>query len=122
MTVVEPGHVFVLAPLDGAGSQVLRFVKRVGPLYPGNERPEWAGTTTQEVLRALIARTIYVDGQLPNRCNALVLSNLRASLWALEDRAADRHNRPRPWRDRVDVENIPTCASCGHIGCSAEHP
>jgi hypothetical protein len=50
---LDPGHRYALANLDGDGEDMLTFVKREGMLYPGNVGSH-AGTTMQEVLRALI--------------------------------------------------------------------
>jgi hypothetical protein len=51
--------------------------------------------------------------------NAAVLHDLRRALFRLEKRAARRHNRElssKVWM-RADIENEPTCQTCGHIGC-----
>jgi hypothetical protein len=73
MRVMDPGHWYELALLDALpnrlGLETLRFVKRVGDKFPGNQLPAYAGTTTQEVLRALIDRTKYVDAQEHIACS-----------------------------------------------------
>lgn len=121
MKIVDPGHVYQLACLDGDETESLRFVKRCTPpeKYPGNVGSH-AGTTMQEVLRALIDRALYVGGQIPCTETELAVEAMREALWFFEVRAARRHDRalgPRPER----IEQEPTCATCGHIRCQA-HP
>lgn len=123
MIVVDPGHVYKLDSLDGPMSSggkldILQFVKREGEGYPGNVG-HYPGTTTQEVLRVLIDRIKYVDNQVPDTRNLLVLARLRESIWFLEQRAADRHGRKLLLPDRP-IEEMPVCRKCGHIGCGGE--
>ena len=135
MKVIDPGHVYELDWLDGIPHprtllEIIRqnpnlnpacsiiFVKREGDNYPGNigHHP---GTNIQEVLRALIDRTKYLQQQIPDPRNEMVIESLRRALWALEDRAATRHGRflsRRKWP--YPVEEEPTCLRCGHIECS----
>lgn len=92
--------------------QRLGFVKREGEKFPGNVG-SYPGTTTQEVLRALIARAKYVDAQIPHAHNKRVVGLLRRALFLLEDRAAERGG----WRyveDPAAIENTPLCPKCGH--------
>jgi hypothetical protein len=127
MKIIDPGHVYDLDWLDGdpdtrgLGPRIdmaenrLIFVKREGDGYPGNVGHH-PGTNMQEVLRALIDRVKYLDRQIPHPRNETVISNLRHSLWCLEQRAAERHGRtwdPTWW----EIELQPTCPKCGHIGC-----
>ena len=125
MRVVDPGHRYVLRQLDSALPDnlgpadltgELRFVKREGEGYPGNVG-HYCGTTTQEVLRALIDRAKYVDNQIPDARNRQVIYYLRAAIFELEMRAAERHGRVLPLFDMEDIENLPTCERCNHIGC-----
>jgi hypothetical protein len=97
MKVIDPGHTYALRVLDefsasGEVVQPLVFVKREGPGYPGNVGHH-SGTTTQEVLRALIDRAKYVNGQIPDERNDDVIALLRDAIEKLEHRAADRHDR-----------------------------
>lgn len=126
MKVVDPGHVFELDVLVDGGDRIAKswprkliFIKRQGPKYPGNVGAH-PGTTTQEVLRALIARTVYVDGQEPSIVNLHVLESLRRSLYLLEERAAFRAGRavPEAFSASTTPESFPTCARCGHVGCN----
>lgn len=117
MIVRDPGHDYVLQSLDGEAPQRLTFVKREGPGFPGNVGSH-PGTTTQDVLRALIERAKYVNGQIADPANALVIRNLREAFWHLEERAARRHGRP--WTLPIGfegIEELPGCPRCGHVGC-----
>jgi hypothetical protein len=125
--VIDPGHTYHLRSLDlpigERGFAMLKFVKREGPRYPGN-RGHHSGTTTQEVLRALIERSEYVNGQIADPANVLVARHLRECIWLLEERAARRHGRKLPLSlstinaGGVDrIETYPTCPKCNHIGC-----
>ena len=120
MKIIDPGHFYHLTALDGPeGSfETLQFVKREGDGYPGNVGTQ-KGTTTQEVLRALIERTEYVDTQIHDSSNDVVLSCLREAIWQLEYRAARRHGRPVNFVVG-GIEHLPTCDKCNHIGCEGE--
>ena len=118
MTVLDPGHRYELHHFDGSAIEVLQFVKREGPGYPGN-CGHYEGTNIQEVLRALIERLQYLDKQIHHRCNDVSIYNLRNVIRLLEIRAAERHGRPVPMFT-YDIETMPTCVGCGHIGCSGE--
>lgn len=120
MEVVDPGHKYHLRSLDlpeplERGFEILNFVKREGPGYPGNVGHH-SGTTTQEVLRALIDRTQYVENQIHDDANHEVVDHLRWAIWHLEERAARRHGRE--WKfGHKQIEDHATCAKCNHIGC-----
>jgi hypothetical protein len=112
--VLDPGHRYVLAHLDGDGETVLQFVKRQGPGYPGNEgRSE--GVTLQEVLRALIDRATYVNGQIPCDETTSALAHMKSAVHAMETRAARLHGRPPP--DAEESVYGEYCRRCGHVGC-----
>lgn len=115
MKVLDPGHRYALASIDGDAGQVLSFVKREGPGYPGNAGSH-PGTTTQEVLRALLDRTLYVEAQISAPENALVLAHLREAILLLEQRAARRHGLPLE-TTAEGIEDLPACLRCGHVVC-----
>lgn len=127
MRVLDPGHAYALPYLDqreGSSSEgVLTFVKRVGPGYPGNSFGH-AGTTIQEVLRALLERLQYLDSQIPCSQNEIAQAHLRGALLQMEIRAAIRHGRDwLPLTRLARIEKEPTCPKCFHIGCEgACHP
>ncbi len=119
MKVLDPGHLYELSSLDGGDVRILRFVKRVGPRYPGNDRA-YGGTTMQEVLRALVDRSEYVNGQIPCVETESAIGLLRAALVLFEIRAKrvkGKHLDARVVEDVIDGE---TCAKCGHVQCE-EH-
>jgi hypothetical protein len=113
--VIDPGHQYGLAHLDDNLEEVLTFVKREGPKYPGNEGSH-PGTNLQECWRAEIARLKYLDAQQPCQENYDCINWLRHCILRLQQRAARIHQRDLPvfwgW-----IENQPFCSLCGHIGC-----
>ena len=132
MKIIEPGHVYGLRWLDRLSNdgwdderdRILRFVKREGENYPGNVGHH-PGTTLQEVLRACIDRVEYLDGQIHDDLNNEVLRDLRHAILMLELRAARRHGRnlARSTSDYFNIEKLPVCLKCLHIGCQGEcHP
>lgn len=121
MKVIDPGHDYYLNTLDNKGVPIeLTFVKRNNPpeRYPGN-LSAYGGTTIQEVCRALIDRCKYVNNQEYSGHTEVCIKKLREVIIELEVRAARRHNRPKLLL-RTDVENEPTCNTCGHIQCRGE--
>jgi hypothetical protein len=128
MKILDPGHRYALDQLDthrpfteSGLTQTLRFVKRIGSKFPGNDPPGYEGTTTQEVLRALIDRTRYVDAQDPHDDNAGVLTALRSALTLLERRAAlrrgDHAAAVRIMFTQSHIETLQICQVCGHVMC-----
>lgn len=117
MKILTPGHVYELSDLDGDGVQVLRFVQRVGPAYPGNARAE-AGTTIQEVLRCLIERLHYVDGQVPCLETDIATGLIESALALLEIRAQRVRGETLRVPSVAAVLDAPVCALCGHVKCT----
>jgi len=119
MKVLDPGHRYELASLDGEHRQVLQFVKRCDPKnpgrYPGNQNA-YPGTTMQNVIRALLERMRYVQRQQWCVENVVGIVALRVALWLLEFRAARRHGRFY-WRSLRFAETAEMCPSCGHTDC-----
>lgn len=89
MKIIEPGHVYELANLEHPGSQLLTFIKRSSGAvdYGDAEHP---GTNTQEVLRALIDRTQFLDGVLTAEETQDAVFYLRQALFLYEARAYRR--------------------------------
>lgn len=83
MRLLDDGHKYELDHLDGQGKEVLQFANREG----GRET---VGTTTQEVIRALIDRTWYCNDCLPWHGNAQIVEHLRMALVLHEARAMIR--------------------------------
>ncbi len=118
MTVIDPGHVYDLASLDGGEPIRLTFVKRCEPpeRYPGNYNAH-PGTTLQEVMRALIERCGYVNGQIPCAETQAVAGLLETAILLLEVRAARVHNRSLDLAELAGIDRLPTCSRCGHVDC-----
>ena len=118
MRILDPGHRYELDILDKTYDliAVLQFVKREGEEYPGNIG-HYPGTTTQEVLRALIDRTKYVDQQQHWSANDFVIDYLRRALYELELRAAYAAGKGLNIFHVDMIETLPTCSTCGHIWC-----
>lgn len=117
MEILDPGHAYKLATLDGDAEVLLTFVKRCGDGYPGNIGA-YPGTNLQEVLRVLIDRVQYLNQQVFCEENLMILQALRAAFYRLELRAARRHGRLLDGNMLDAIETVPTCSSCGHIQCA----
>jgi hypothetical protein len=131
MKVIEIGHHYELECYD-VGDRVwikddIFFMKRVGGHYPGNKGEPHPGTNCQEVLRVLINRIKYLDRQIPCDENKIIIQDLRNALLLFEQRAARMHGRTLSKRfflndpkliKRVEIEDEPTCKTCGHIECT----
>lgn len=114
MIINDAGHSYTLDCLDEYYyHQHLQFVKRVGDKYPGNAFSS-AGTTSQEVLRALIDRAYYVNNQLPSWYTRLGAILMKLTIWLFECRAAKIHGRGIP--DMNEAVYGATCWKCGHVG------
>jgi hypothetical protein len=119
MIVLDDGHKYELATLDGGFPQQLTFVKRHSveepDKFPGNFN-SYPGTTLQNVIRALLNRMRYLNGQVWSFENTFILCFLKVSLWLLEFRAARRHGKFY-LRGLDFAENEPMCVKCGHTFC-----
>ena len=126
MKILDAGHKYALQHLDDAGEQILTFVKRSGG--PVQHETEYPGTTTQEVIRALIDRTKYVDYLLPCQENKTALLLLRGALYWLERRAFLRKQQQLARVNQAhaegivpfssyEIEDLPICIGCGHVYC-----
>lgn len=137
MKVLEPGHVYELEHLGTPGCEVLTFIRRNSAAI--THESEHPGTNTQEVLRALIDRSIFLNHVLPCAETEDAIEYLRMALACYEARAlrrkreklnreAGQHEEAReryedvpfigdfvtPWHER-GIEAAPTRASDGHI-------
>ena len=119
MKVIDAGHIYEVKGYDGPSDQRIVFMKREGKGYPKNKGCH-PGTNCQEILRVLIDRVEYLQSQIPDFRNPLILENLRAALFGFEDRAAQRHNRKFEVAELSRIEKMPTCETCGHIGCDGK--
>jgi hypothetical protein len=121
--IIDSGHQYLLRELDHADGpalyQRLFFVKREGEGYPGNVGHH-PGTTSQEVLRALIERGEYVNNQVPCAETHAATELMKAALVLLELRAARRHERHLDAPDMEFVVSAETCEKCNHVGCKGD--
>jgi len=86
MKIKEPGHVYEFLTLDSKDildRESIRFVNR----ERGTEHP---GTQTQEVLRALIDRTMHCDDCIPWHGNPAIIHHMRMAIAYHEARALER--------------------------------
>lgn len=88
MKIIDPGHIYELDELESENKQKLIFIKRSGGAIQYEK--EWPGLQTQEVLRALIDRTKYLDQVLECKETKEALRHLRMALYWYEVRALRR--------------------------------
>jgi hypothetical protein len=114
MLISEPGHIYQLHQLDLKSddplTQNLTFVNR----EPGTEH---GGTQTQEVLRALIDRTMHCDNCLRWEGNDEIIYHLRMALVLHEARALIRKTE----KGYIAPEQITTSVSDGHFRLTPEN-
>jgi len=86
MEIVDPGHCYSLQDNKSFGlTTTLKFYKD-----PAINKSGYAGTTNQEVLRALIDRVKFLNTQVPHPANAEIIIHLRKALILHEQRHLDR--------------------------------
>jgi hypothetical protein len=102
MKVHDPGHIYECEQLGG-GTQMLTFVKRSSDAVTYKE--EWPGMQTQEVLRALIDRTIFLNDILPCSETEEALKHLRCALYWYEVRAYRRKQQKVNRTDHPHTES-----------------
>lgn len=94
MNIIEPGHIYELnevktnheggpTKIFDTATNIIRFVNNEGPDY-------YNGVQTQEVLRALIDRTMHCDNCLRWPDNDKIIFHLRMALVLHEARALER--------------------------------
>ncbi|MEI8224144.1 MAG: hypothetical protein WCG20_03415 [bacterium] len=88
MKIIDPGHIYELRQLGDSEVQVLKFIKRSGGAV--NYAKEWPGLQTQEVLRALIDRTKYLNNVLPCKETEEAIKHLQMAMYWYEARALRR--------------------------------
>lgn len=111
MEVIDNGHVYDLWQLGTDDPQRLTFIKRSGGAVQYDK--EWPGLQVQEVLRALIHRSLYLNDIINCVETMDAVHHMRMALFMYEARAYRRKQeglnrekpehddteRPRPWRD-----------------------
>lgn len=108
MKPLIPGYKYELAHRDGAAATVLQFVERkpeaksiIAASADGRTKTEAPrkmetvvdGVTTEEVIAALLHRTIHLQALLPSVDNLLVAHHLELALTCLANRTNDRTKR-----------------------------
>ena len=105
MKVIDPGHLFELCAIDGGDPQTLQFVKRFrGPSNHG-------GVQNQEVLRALISRTLSLQEEKPSPLTEQAIHHMRMALVLHEARALIR----KVEKGELEPERIVTDTIDGHF-------
>lgn len=135
MIIIEPGHKYYLSHLESEGFETLTFIKRSSKAIDYGDQ-EHEGTNSQEVIRALIDRTQYLDEVLQCDESKDAIYYLRMALFMYEVRAYRRKKEklnkesglhesniePNSHRDGYDdipfteyeIENLPV-GNDGHI-------
>lgn len=95
MEIIEPGHIYRLNWLDGAPHLEFATVPGFNTteadlIFVNREDNPHGGTQTQEVLRALIDRTMHCDNCLRWEGNDQIIYHLRQALVLHEARALGR--------------------------------
>jgi hypothetical protein len=106
MRVLDPGHRYALANLEGGGETELQFFK--DPKLHGGKGA--AGPSCQEVLRAVIARVKELDREKFDVENAGIIYDLRHAIAGFEARAIRR----RVEKEGLEIEHVPVAAD-GHL-------
>jgi hypothetical protein len=120
MKIVDAGHEYLVPNYDGEGEQQITFLKRIGDGYPGNTGEPHPGTNCQELIRVLINRVQYLEGQIRCEDNGRIVYHLRRALLEFERRATMRHGSDEMyplqlWDEDAPVEDMPVCELCGHL-------
>lgn len=116
MKTIDKGHEYLLEAIDGGEPQKLVFVKREGNNYPGNVGSH-PGLLTQEVLRVLLDRCVYMNNQGSCAETDIIISSLRTAIMMFEVRAARCRGSSIEFSNVSDLDTAPTCSICGHNQC-----
>lgn len=113
MKCIQPGHVYDVENADAPGTQRIRFVRRrdnVGEPLP--DHLLHPGILSQELLRVLIDRTLYLYAEAPCDEDTEIVEALRRCLTLYESRAARRYIERLSKPEKAEV-----CPVCHHILC-----
>lgn len=106
MEVYKEGHVYFLDNLK-SGNQALHFVRKDNECIE-HGTPEEDGVLTQEVIRALIDRTEYLNNILPCEETSLALKSLRNAFFQFEARAWRRKRQGLNGKNKNhDITEVP---------------
>ena len=106
MKVIDKRHIYECDQLGG-GTQTLTFVKRSSGA--STYEKEWVGMQTQEVLRALIDRTKFLQEILPCEETPVALYHLHMALYWYEVRA---YRRKQENVNRLEHAHTHVMSSC----------
>lgn len=109
MNILEKGHIYELAYIDDDPMKCQNMAERQLVFVNREDNPH-AGTQTQEVIRALIDRTMYCDNCLRWEGNDKIIYHLRMALVLHEARALER----KVEKGAITAENIVVGAD-GHF-------
>lgn len=118
MRIVKPGHVYELENVDGSGVQTIGFVVRrdeKAELLPPVSRE--TGVLSQELVRVLIDRTLYLNAEDPCTEDIEIIHHLRDCLRLFESRAARKTIEKLAMPETADA-----CPICHHLLCSHRPP
>ena len=118
MKILDAGHTYELTVYDSDDDDksVLRFLKREGDNFPFNSG-FYPGTNCQEVLRALIDRSEYLQKQKPCAETESIIALLKTALMLFETRAARIHEIDLSLTDLNQCVRMVACSNCGHVVC-----
>lgn len=116
MKIIDPGHEYLIEALDGGEPQTIKFVKREGANYPGNIGMH-GGPITQEFLRAILDRCIYMNNQSACAETEIIIASLRTALMMFEVRAARCRGTAIDLAHIHYIDDAAACPKCGHIQC-----
>ena len=105
MKIIDAGHHYQLATLDGEALVELIFVKR----FRGTHNH--SGTTNQEVLRVLIDRLQTIDAEKPHPVNTRLLALYREALVLHEVRALEY----KVHKGELNPEELAVSSKDGHF-------
>jgi hypothetical protein len=118
MKVLIPGHRYLAEGVGGVPYQLVDFVLNRGLKYPGNVGEPHGGLLCQELMRILIDRAVYLNGQGPCMETENAINNLRSALAWFEARAARCRGEYIELDHADKLETEPVCKVCGHNQCS----
>ena len=103
MKILDDGHKYQLDHVDEDQHETLTFIKRSGKKIKHDN--EYSGTNSQEVIRALIDRTKYLNDQLSCDESGDIIYYLRQALFIYEARA---YRRKMQKQNKQDTEHDKT--------------
>lgn len=117
MKVIEPGHVYEIVNVDGDGVQTITFVRRRGNDAEVLTDGRHEGILSQELIRVLINRTLYLNDEDPCQEDVEIVHKLRDCLRLYESRASRRTIEKLTMPEMADA-----CPICHHLLCAHRHP